>query len=48
MNALRQQFPTSIIGSVFKFEPGTFFELSSEAERVVPRVNIPTMTQPGI
>ena len=48
MNALGQQFPTNIIGSMFKFEQGTFFELSSEAERVVPRVAIGSLTQPNV
>ena len=38
MNNLRQMFPTSIVGSAFGFQPGSFFELESEAERVVPRV----------
>ena len=47
MNGLCQQFPTNLVGSVFKFEPGTFFELSSEAERVVPRVNWGSFTQPN-
>lgn len=48
MNALTQTFPTSLIARRFGFQPGTFFELSTEAERVVPRVAIPTPTQPGI
>ena len=48
MNGLCQQFPTSIVGSIFHFEPGTFFELSSEAERVVPRVQMGPQTQPGV
>jgi LemA protein len=46
MNQLCAAFPTNLIASAFGFEPGTFFELSSEAERVVPRVAIPTPTQP--
>jgi LemA protein len=46
MNQLCAMFPTSLIASAFGFEPGTFFELSGEAERVVPRVVIPTPTQP--
>jgi LemA protein len=48
MNGLRGQFPTNIVGSLFKFETGTFFELSSEAERVVPRVQVASLTQPGL
>lgn len=38
MNVTLQSFPTSIVGSMFNFEPGTFFKLDAEAERVVPRV----------
>lgn len=37
LNALRAQFPTSLVAGWAKVEPATFFELSSEAERVVPR-----------
>lgn len=40
MNQLCQMFPTSILASVFSFQPATFFELSSEAERVVPRIEV--------
>jgi LemA protein len=40
MNQLCQMFPTSIIAGWFGFAPQTFFELSSDAERVVPRVDI--------
>ncbi|MEM1071823.1 MAG: LemA family protein [Planctomycetota bacterium] len=40
LNQLRGQFPTSLIGSTFGFEEGSYFELSSEAERVVPKVDI--------
>jgi LemA protein len=39
MNQLSQMFPTSLVASVFGFKPESFFELSSDAERVVPRVN---------
>jgi len=39
MNILREGFPTNIVGRLFRFEPGTFFELDDEAERVVPRVD---------
>jgi LemA protein len=47
-NALRQSVPTNLIAGAFKFGPETFFELSSEAERVVPRVQLQSMTQPGV
>jgi LemA protein len=40
MNQLCQMFPTNMIASVFGFAPQTFFELPSEAERVVPRVDV--------
>ncbi len=40
MNQLCDQFPTNLIASAFGFEHGTYFELSSEAERVVPRVDL--------
>jgi LemA protein len=32
--------PSNIVAGVFGFEPQTFFELTTEAERVVPRVGI--------
>lgn len=38
MKNLREMFPTSIVGNAFGFQPGSFFELESQAERVVPRV----------
>ncbi len=40
MNQLSQMIPTSIIASIFGFKPESFFELSSDAERVVPRVEV--------
>src|SRR3954469_7208314 len=40
MNQLCDQFPSSIIASAFNFQHATYFELSSEAERVVPRVDL--------
>lgn len=40
MNQLRQAFPTNVVAGMFGFQEGSFFELSSEAERVVPRVEI--------
>ncbi len=39
-NQLRQTFPSSVVAGMFKFPDETFFELSSEAERVVPRVDL--------
>ncbi len=47
MNQLCSMFPTNMVASVFSFRPETFFELSSEAERVVPRVSVGSLTQPG-
>ncbi len=47
-NALRQSFPTSLIAGMFSFGPETYFELSSDAERVVPRIELQSLTQPGI
>ena len=47
-NALRESFPTSLIAGGFHFGPETFFELSGDAERVVPRVDLQTLTQPGV
>lgn len=40
LNLSCQQFPSSIAASIFGFKPETYFELTSEAERVVPRVSI--------
>ena len=40
MNTLRESFPSSIVAGMFDFEAGPFFELESEAERVVPRVQL--------
>lgn len=38
---LRQSFPPSLVASVFRFtEPVGYFELASDAERVVPRVGV--------
>lgn len=37
MNQLCQTFPTNLVASSFHFRGGEFFELNSEAERVVPR-----------
>jgi len=40
MNQLCESFPTSLVASLFGFERGSYFELASEAERVVPRVSV--------
>jgi LemA protein len=40
MNQLCDQFPTNLIASTFGFQHSTYFELASEAERVVPRVDL--------
>jgi LemA protein len=39
MNQLCEQFPTNLLASAFGFEPATYFELSNDAERVVPRAD---------
>ncbi|HVT30584.1 MAG TPA: LemA family protein [Lacipirellulaceae bacterium] len=44
MNQLCDQFPTSFVASMFGFEHETYFELSSEVERVVPRVDLSPQT----
>lgn len=44
MNTLLLTFPTSVIGNWFDFEAGSYFELDSEAERVVPSVTLPSST----
>ena len=38
LNQLCATVPTNIVASMFKIKPSTFFELDSDAERVVPRV----------
>lgn len=40
LNQLCEQFPTNIVASFFGFERQTYFELSSDAERVVPRAAV--------
>jgi LemA protein len=40
MNQLCDAFPTNLLASSFGFQRATYFELSSEAERVVPRVAV--------
>ncbi|HED53681.1 MAG TPA: LemA family protein [Phycisphaerales bacterium] len=39
-NQLRGTFPTNLIAGAFNFEPQSFFELASEAERVVPSIEL--------
>lgn len=38
MNQLCGSVPTNLVASIFGFRPESFFELESQAERVVPRV----------
>ena len=40
MNQLREQFPTNIIAGLFGFEEADYFELASDAERIVPRLEL--------
>ena len=40
LNQLAETFPTNIIAGVFGFRSESFFELSADAERVVPRVDL--------
>lgn len=40
MNQLCQTFPTNLLASWFGFSGGEYFQLDSEAERVVPRVEL--------
>jgi LemA protein len=42
INILLAAFPTNLIGRWFNFEAGSYFELDSETERVVPRVDLPS------
>lgn len=37
LNTLCQTFPTNLLAGMFGFEPANYFELGSDAERVVPR-----------
>lgn len=39
LNQLCESFPTNLVASTFGFHRGSYFELSSDAERVVPRVS---------
>ncbi len=38
LNQLCEQFPTNLIAGLFSFRTADYFQLSSDAERVVPRV----------
>lgn len=40
LNQLCDSFPTNFVAGLFGVERGSYFELSSEAERVVPRVGV--------
>jgi LemA protein len=48
MNALTSTFPSNLVAALFRFQPVSFFELDSTAERVVPRVALGTYTQPDV
>jgi LemA protein len=40
LNALRESVPTNLIANMMEVQPATYFELSTEAERVVPRIGL--------
>jgi LemA protein len=40
INQLCDSFPTNMLASAFGFERATYFELTSDAERVVPRIDL--------
>jgi LemA protein len=40
MNQLCESFPSNMVAGMFGFERATYFELSSDAEQVVPRVSL--------
>jgi LemA protein len=40
MNQLCETFPTNLVADMFGFERSTYFELSNDAERVVPRLEL--------
>ncbi len=46
-NRLCEAFPTNLVAGMFSFKPESFFTLDSDAERVVPRVDL-SLTQPGV
>jgi LemA protein len=40
VNVLRESLPTNLIAWAMEVEPASYFELTSEAERVVPRLGL--------
>lgn len=40
LNQLCDQFPSNIVGNLFGFVKSNYFELSNDAERVVPRISL--------
>lgn len=40
LNQMCEQFPTNVLAGMFGFERASYFELASDAERVVPRVDV--------
>ena len=40
LNQLGEAFPTNVVANMFGFERGSYFELSSDAERAVPRASV--------
>jgi LemA protein len=40
LNQMCESFPTNLLAGMFGFERATYFELSADAERVVPRVAV--------
>ena len=40
LNVLRESLPTNLIANAMNVGPATFFELTSAAERVVPRIDL--------
>jgi len=40
LNVLRESLPTNLVARVMDIQPATFFELTIDAERVVPRTKI--------
>lgn len=45
LNMLCDQFPSSIVAGLFGFTRADYFELASDAERVVPRVDVAAVTR---
>jgi LemA protein len=40
LRQLKETFPTNIVGNTFNIEDASYFELSTIAERITPRVNL--------